>query len=118
MTQTQHALGGVQQQQLAAKALLNELVAAHREVGTTTAAPTPVRDLFKRVTGHSSLENAIEATRRAIEAYDRMLARNGRSHASPASVRVASEKQPTEGKVADSRSPTIRVTSNGVPSVL
>ncbi len=30
-------------------------------------------DLFRRVTGASSLENAIAATRRTIDAYDRLL---------------------------------------------
>ncbi len=31
-------------------------------------------DLFKRVTGQSSLDNSIAATRRTIEAYDRVIA--------------------------------------------
>jgi hypothetical protein len=32
------------------------------------------RDLFKRVTGQSSIENSIAATKRAVEAYDRVIA--------------------------------------------
>jgi hypothetical protein len=32
------------------------------------------RDLYKQVTGHSSLERAVDETRRMIDCYDRVLA--------------------------------------------
>ena len=35
------------------------------------------RDLFKKVTGTSSVENSIAATRRAIEAYDKVMVELG-----------------------------------------
>lgn len=42
----------------------------------------PIRDLYKLVTGASSLENAIEATQRAVDAYERMILELSR-HAAP-----------------------------------
>lgn len=32
------------------------------------------RDLYKRVTGNSSLENAVAAAKRTVESYDRLIA--------------------------------------------
>lgn len=49
-----------------AAALLTALTQAQGGAGAT--------DLYKRVTGASSLENAIAETRRTIDAYDRLLA--------------------------------------------
>jgi len=48
--------------------LLKSLTAA--QAGSDPAA----KDLYKRVTGQSSIENSIAATRRAVEAYDRVIA--------------------------------------------
>ncbi|MFZ4573051.1 MAG: hypothetical protein ACOYN0_01560 [Phycisphaerales bacterium] len=44
------------------------------------------RDLFRVVTGASSLDNAVESARRAVETYDRMLAELSKDPA-PADVR-------------------------------
>ena len=121
MTQTQHAPLSVEQQQSAARALLTELVAAQRSSIEANSTPAiSARDLYKRVTGHSSLENAIEATRRAIEAYDRMLPRSTRaSTTGRAGGPVGGSDNEEASPVGDSvRVPTIRVTSTGVPSVL
>jgi hypothetical protein len=97
MIRTSHAPESVEQQRAQARILLESLEVAHRESEQTPAEPSNGhRDLFKKVTGHSSLENAIHATRRAIEAYDRMLAKS---------------EEPA-------RVPVIRVTATGVPSVL
>lgn len=98
MMQSKHAASSVQSQREQARVLLDSLQSACRECEQIPSdANTTRRDLFKKVTGHSSLENAIDATRRAIEAYDRMLEN---AAATPAPV------------------PTIRVTATGVPSVL
>src|SRR5688572_28019998 len=35
--------------------------------------PSPKGDLYKRVTGASSLENAITETRRTVDAYERLI---------------------------------------------
>jgi hypothetical protein len=48
--------------------LLRSLEAARAELDPTA------KDLYKRVTGQSSIENSIAAARRAVEAYDRVLA--------------------------------------------
>jgi hypothetical protein len=48
--------------------LLKSLTAA--QASTDLSA----KDLYKRVTGQSSIENSIAATRRAVEAYDRVIA--------------------------------------------
>lgn len=97
MTQVQSSLHNLAAQKSQAKALLEELVSAHRTV--VAVAGDTKRDLYKRVTGHSSIENAIESTRRAIEAYERMQSR---------------------GPLDDNKPliPVIRVTSTGVPSIL
>lgn len=109
MIQTSHAVSSVEQQRAQARQLLDSLIASMRsnENVSIDALATPAegsnrRDLFKRVTGHSSLENAIDATRRAIEAYDRML---GGPSDPPA---VPTIKVTAAG----------RVTATGVPSVL
>ncbi len=51
-----------------AAALVEALVQA-----STASEPVPKRDLYKRVTGSSSLDNAIAEARRAVEAYDRLI---------------------------------------------
>lgn len=99
MIQAKHAATSVQTQREQARALLDSLETACRECEQIPAdSGATRRDLFKKVTGHSSLENAIDATRRAIEAYDRMLEN--------AAAGVSTPK------------PLIRVTATGVPSVL
>ena len=96
MIQSKPAATSVQTQREQARALLDSLESASRECERIPSeSGSARRDLFKKVTGHSSLENAIDATRRAIEAYDRMLE-----------------------KAAAAPTPTIRVTATGVPSVL
>jgi hypothetical protein len=57
---------------LAARAKAADLLKSltQAQAGTDPTA----KDLFKRVTGQSSIDNSIAATRRAIEAYDRMIA--------------------------------------------
>ena len=98
MIQAKHAAKSVENQREQARALLDSLQSACRECEQIPSeSGASRRDLFKKVTGPSSLENAIDATRRAIEAYDRMLEN---AAISPALV------------------PTIRVTATGVPSVL
>jgi hypothetical protein len=99
MIQSKHAATSVQTQREQARVLLDSLESACRECERIPSESNSARrDLFKKVTGHSSLENAIDATRRAIEAYDRMLEN--------AAATVSSPK------------PMIRVTATGVPSVL
>jgi hypothetical protein len=56
---------------IAARAKAVELLKSLTEAQASTD-PT-AKDLFKRVTGQSSIDNSIAATRRAIEAYDRMI---------------------------------------------
>ncbi|MCX5691085.1 MAG: hypothetical protein NTV94_15085 [Planctomycetota bacterium] len=109
MIQTSHAGSSVEQQRAQARLLLDALVASQRsndgvsiDALAVPAEGSMRRDLFKRVTGHSSLENAINATRRAIEAYDRMLGGPGDPPAMP-TIRVTAAG---------------RVTATGVPSVL
>lgn len=74
-------------QKIQAETLLHELIETKRQVDGNTADGLPRRDLFKRVTGASSLENAISSTRRAIMAYDRLIAeRDGLSGISSLSI--------------------------------
>jgi len=54
-----------------AKELLRMLIEAKAECERQNEAP---RDLFKKVTGQSSLENAIAATSRTLETFERVLA--------------------------------------------
>jgi hypothetical protein len=62
--------------------ILEETIAARTKalelLKTLTAAQATTdpsaKDLYKRVTGQSSIENSIAATRRAVEAYDRVIA--------------------------------------------
>jgi hypothetical protein len=42
--------------------------------GVAESHPSPKGDLYKRVTGASSLDNALAETRRSIDAYDRLIA--------------------------------------------
>ncbi|CAG1009377.1 hypothetical protein PHYC_03695 [Phycisphaerales bacterium] len=53
-----------------ARLLLRSLLDA--QTAQNKGVPVP-KDLFKRVTGQSSLDNAIVATRRLVETYDRMI---------------------------------------------
>jgi CO/xanthine dehydrogenase Mo-binding subunit len=65
----------------ARRRILDETVAARAKAlellksltDLQAGADPSARDLFKRVTGQSSIDNSIAATRRAIEAYDRVL---------------------------------------------
>jgi hypothetical protein len=59
-----------------ARAKAQELLSVLLDAKATTESQGggPRGDLYKRVTGQSSLENAIAATRRTIEAYDRLIA--------------------------------------------
>ena len=59
-----------------AQRLLDGLHDAKRRA-EAVLADSPRRDLFKRVTGHSSLDHAIAETRRTLEAYDRLLTERG-----------------------------------------
>ncbi len=105
-------------QRLQAKALLEELLSAHRTVAAesskgvgelSSGVAVSTRDLFKRVTGHSSIENAIEATRRAIEAYERIQTKvDSTGNAQGSGIPLKSIPVV----------PVIRVTSTGVPSIL
>jgi len=93
-----HSVDEVVRKRSEAQALLQSLISSKREADHGPSDNR--RDLFKRVTGHSSLENAILATRRAIDAFDRML----------------NDSNPMPRRVGNM--PTIKVTANGVPSVL
>ncbi len=65
--------------------LLNETIAARNKAAALlralqeakeqaeSLAPSPKGDLYKRVTGSSSLENAIAEARRTVEAYERLI---------------------------------------------
>lgn len=53
-----------------------ELVAALTEAKAMSAVPG-VKDLYKRVTGQSSLDNAIASARRTLETFERVLAEMG-----------------------------------------
>lgn len=54
-----------------AAALLRALQEAKGQ--SESLAPSPKGDLYKRVTGASSLENAIAETRRTVDAYERLI---------------------------------------------
>ena len=58
---------------VAARAKALELLKALQEAKAAAEAPAG-RDLFRRVTGTSSVENSIAATRRTVEAYDKVIA--------------------------------------------
>jgi hypothetical protein len=81
-----------------ARQVLESLVATRSS--SEQSPSSSVSDLFKRVTGHSSIENAIQKARRTVEAYDRIYADMQRLLTSGVPV------------------PSIKVTVNGVPSVL
>lgn len=63
------------------KRILNDLKTAREQAASLLAAlrATPLatdtapRDLYKKVTGQSSLEKAIAAASRTLESYDRMI---------------------------------------------
>ena len=59
-----------------AEELLRELVAAKKQTEVILAEASR-KDLFKRVTGQSSLDNAIAQTSRSIEAYGRVIEDQG-----------------------------------------
>jgi hypothetical protein len=60
---------------LAARAKALDLLRALQDAKAATEDPVaPGRDLYKRVTGQSSVENSIAATRRTLEAYDKVIA--------------------------------------------
>jgi hypothetical protein len=59
---------------LAARAQALELLKALQDA---KAGADAGRDLFKRVTGQSSVENSIAAARRAVEAFDKVIAELG-----------------------------------------
>lgn len=54
-------------------ALLDGLLAA-KAASEVNLSQAGIADLYKKVTGHSSLDAALTSTRRMIESYDRMLA--------------------------------------------
>lgn len=66
-----------------AKALLGVLLDAQR--GHASSSP---KDLYKRVTGSSSIEKSIATTRKLIETYDRVLGEH-ESVDSPATARLS-----------------------------
>lgn len=53
-----------------------DLVAALTEARAEAAKPA-VKDLFQRVTGQTSLDNALASARRTLETFDRVLAEMG-----------------------------------------
>lgn len=66
-----------------AAALLVALQEARKGVEAT---PSPKGDLYKRVTGSSSLDNAIAETRRSIDAYERLIGQLEKAEEAPAEV--------------------------------
>jgi hypothetical protein len=74
-----------------ARAKARELLAALLESKSAMESQGALArgDLYKRVTGQSSLENAIAATRRAIESYDRLIAQMERDSSQPEELSVA-----------------------------
>lgn len=68
-----------------------ELVAALTEAKADSGKPGG-KDLFKRVTGQSSLDNAIAAARRTLETFDRVLLELGDSAAAPVVSPVAAPR--------------------------
>lgn len=70
--ENQPTLHEVMARKAEAENLLRALMEAKKQSEAILAEGSR-RDLFKRVTGQSSLENAIAETSRAISAYDRVL---------------------------------------------
>ncbi|HYE62827.1 MAG TPA: hypothetical protein VD997_12595 [Phycisphaerales bacterium] len=66
-----------------AAALLGALLESKKTIEST---PSPKGDLYKRVTGASSLDNAIAETRRSIDAYERLIAQLEKGYEGPAEV--------------------------------
>lgn len=60
-------------QTVAARKQAEELLSALLSVHASGQADQTGRDLFRKVTGSSSLDNAISQTRRTIETFDRVL---------------------------------------------
>lgn len=69
MANRQSLLEDISQAKERAQDLLDSLLDARAQ-----SASGVVSDLYKRVTGASSLDNAILATKRMVDAYSRMLA--------------------------------------------
>jgi len=91
--ETPHSLEAVIARKAEAEQLLKSLNEARRQAEAILNESSR-KDLFKRVTGQSSLDRAIAETNRAIEAYGRVL----------------SEQSGTEDRFT--------ISSSGVPSVL
>jgi len=101
MTESQHitlSIEEVDRKRHEARQVLESLVATRSSCEQTPS--NAMSDLFKRVTGHSSIENAILTARRTVEAYDRIYGDM---------QRLIMRGSPV---------PSIKVTVNGVPSVL
>jgi hypothetical protein len=58
---------------IAAKTRAEALLRSLQEVKAAGEHDVSGKDIYKRVTGSSSLDNAITATRRTIESYDRVI---------------------------------------------
>jgi len=84
MTESTRVLNEARAARDQARSLLQTLIEAHQCIETGPGAG--VSNLFKRVTGRSSLEASIAATRKAIEIYDRVIAEiePGRTPSEPA----------------------------------
>lgn len=72
MTDREHTLHSILAQKAAAEQLLADLIEAQKLARQSLPNETQ-RDLFAKVTGVSSLDNAIAMTRRSIQAYTRLL---------------------------------------------
>ena len=68
-----------------AKALLSVLLDTQRGHASTTP-----KDLYKRVTGSSSIEKSIATTRKLIETYDRVLGEAEQENTPVSSIRAMS----------------------------
>lgn len=76
--ETPHSLETVFARKAEAEQLLKSLTEARRQAEAILIESSR-KDLFKRVTGQSSLDRAIADTNRAIEAYGRVLSEQGGS---------------------------------------
>jgi hypothetical protein len=72
MSDREHTLSSILTQKAAAEQLLTDLMDAQKLARQSLASDSQ-RDLFAKVTGVSSLDNAIAMTRRSIDAYSRLL---------------------------------------------
>jgi hypothetical protein len=77
------------QDTIAARERASSLLKALQEAKAgVEASPSPKGDLYKRVTGASSLDNALAETRRSIDAYERLIAQLEKSEDGPTEVVV------------------------------